>query len=526
MAQLNTSVTAVVVYLDRARVTRAGKVALEPGVQRLEVPELPLKLNPESLRAAARGTARVRLLDVQVQRVFSVTSTIEQIRELESQIEALQDELRALDARTEMLKQNRMALAELAGRNRQYARALASGTLSLEAHLAMLDGLTERVKTLDDESRAIDRQKRDLERQVQKLVQELDNWRGVPRQETYTAWIDLEVIQAGDLTVELAYVVFGAGWQPLYDLRLLQDEKKPVLDLHFLAQVTQNTGEAWQDVALALSTARPALSGKIPELDPWYIAPLTLPAPAPEPGVRLASIAPMMMKANAARMVEPASEEIEAEVAMTKVDATGAAVTYQVPGSVSVPPDGTPHKLAVAGLSLEPDLDFVTSPKLVEAVYRRLTVTNNSPYTFLPGSASLFVGEEYIGAARLELVAPQGKMELYLGTDDRIKVERKLKRREVDKRLIGGKRLVHYGYEVEIKNLLPTLVKITLRDQIPLGRHEDIKTRLESSLPKPTEQTELNLLTWEFSLASQEKRLVRFDFAVEYPQDMEVIGLS
>jgi uncharacterized protein (TIGR02231 family) len=138
----------------------------------------------------------------------------------------------------------------------------------------------------------------------------------------------------------------------------------------------------------------------------------------------------------------------------------------------------------------------------------------------------LFVGEEYIGAARLELVAPQGKMELYLGTEDRIKVERKLKRREVDKRLIGGKRLVHYGYEVEIKNLLPSQVKITLRDQIPLGRHEDIKTRLESSLPKPIEQTDLNLLTWEFSLASQEKRLVRFDFVVEYPQDMEVIGLS
>jgi len=64
-----------------------------------------------------------------------------------------------------------------------------------------------------------------------------------------------------------------------------------------------------------------------------------------------------------------------------------------------------------------------------------------------------------------------------------------------------------------------------MRDQIPLGCHEDIKTRLESSIPKPAEQTELNLLTRELNLASQEKRQARFDFSLEYPQEMEVIGL-
>ncbi len=176
MTLLNTSVVAVVVYLDRARVTRSGKVTLEPGLQRLKVPELPLRLNPESLRGAARGTARTRLLGIQVQRVFSATPPVVQIRELKTQIEVLQDELRALDARTELLKQNRMALTALAGHNKQYARSPASGTLSLEAHLAILDGLSERIKTLDDESQAKDRQKRDFEHQLQKLVQELDNW--------------------------------------------------------------------------------------------------------------------------------------------------------------------------------------------------------------------------------------------------------------------------------------------------------------------------------------------------------------
>jgi len=60
---------------------------------------------------------------------------------------------------------------------------------------------------------------------------------------------------------------------------------------------------------------------------------------------------------------------------------------------------------------------------------------------------------------------------------------------------------------------------------LPVGQNEKIKVRLESCEPKPIAQTELNLLDWEFNLPSKEKRLIRFDFIVETPQEMEVMGL-
>jgi uncharacterized protein (TIGR02231 family) len=78
-------------------------------------------------------------------------------------------------------------------------------------------------------------------------------------------------------------VVNGAGWQPLYDLRLQEEEGQPWLELGYLAEVTQQTGEIWQDMQLSLSTARPALAGRIPELDPWYIRPQPPVVPLPAP---------------------------------------------------------------------------------------------------------------------------------------------------------------------------------------------------------------------------------------------------
>jgi hypothetical protein len=95
----------------------------------------------------------------------------------------------------------------------------------------------------------------------------------------------------------------------------------------------------------------------------------------------------------------------------------------------------------------------------------------------------------------------------------------------VDKTILGGKRRFHYGYEIRLESALPSPATVTLRDQMPVSLHEEIKVRLETTEPRPTKQTELNLLEWELALSPRQKLTLRFDFSVEFPQTMEVIGL-
>jgi uncharacterized protein (TIGR02231 family) len=534
MTELRTAITAAAVYPDRARVIRSGTTALKPGSHRLELSELPLSLDTASVRASARGTARARLLGVDVRRDFYAETPAERVRELEKQIEALEDEMGGLDAQVELLQQERASLSELAGQTKAFAHGLAYGKTTPEAQMAVFDSLRGRAEEVNTALLDLAVQRRDLERRLQKLRNELAQMQGGGRRERYTAVVEVEVTQAGDLTVELTYVVSKAGWRPLYDVRLLEEDGKSMLEVGYLAQVTQRSGEDWTDVALTLSTARPALAETLPELAPWYVGPVMAP---PRPRAKMmaglvapaggAAPAPMMEDAVARQAAVKAEEakERDVEVVVAKVDTSGAAVTYQVPGAVTIPADGAPHKVTVASFELEPELDYVTAPKLVEAVYRRAQVTNDSPYTLLPGPANLFAGDEFIGATELELVAPQGEIELYLGPDDRVKVERELKRREVDKKLIGDKRRLHYAYEITLENLLPTKARVTLHDQIPVSRHEDVKVKLSSVEPEPSEQSELNLLDWELELAPGEKQGVRFGFTIEHPRAMRLTGL-
>ena len=466
-------------------------------------------------------------MGVQVQRTFYTETPQEQIRELEAQIETISDQTHGFETRTVSIEGNRKAVNALLAETKTYAIALSAGETDIEAQLKLFDSLRARSDQLADEQQALLIQKREAERQLQKLQNELNLRRKSPRREQYTAQIEIEVLEAGELQVDLTYIVLNAGWQPLYDLRLDQQTDRPAtLELAYLAQITHTTGEDWLDVTLTLSTARPALSETIPELDPWYIRP----RPEPQERVRSARFAKATadMEAVGAAVpmsASPAPMQAAAEDAYVAVDDSGAAVTYQVPGKVTVPADGTPHKVVVARIGLKPELDYVSAPRLVQAVYRRAKLANDSRYTLIAGKANLYAGEEYIGGTALEMTAPGGLIELYLGVDDRIKVERELKRRDVDKRLIGGKRRLQVGYQIEIENTRPDEVRLMIQDQIPLAGHEDIKVKLENAAPRPERQTELNLLEWDLTLAPEAKQTLRFDFSVEYPQGLAVLGL-
>jgi uncharacterized protein (TIGR02231 family) len=215
----------------------------------------------------------------------------------------------------------------------------------------------------------------------------------------------------------------------------------------------------------------------------------------------------------------------QAAVAFATVDTSGAAVTFHVSGRANIPSDGQPHKTTVATYSLEPKLDYVTAPKLEEVAHRRARVVNTTEAVFLPGTANVFAGDEFIGVTKLEHVAPTEEFELSLGVDDRIKVKRELVIREVDRSLIGDKRRLRYGYQIEVENLRPVTETILVADHYPLPRHEQVKVRLESVEPKPTEATEMHLLDWELRLQAGQKQTIRFEVQIEHPRALSVDGL-
>ena len=113
--------------------------------------------------------------------------------------------------------------------------------------------------------RAVDREIKDLEGKLASLA---------PAQEERTE-VKIFVNAAAGLEANIAirYQVGSASWLPFYDARLVTGTKTqaPKLQLVRRASIQQRTGESWDNVALALSTARPGAGTAAPELQPVTI---------------------------------------------------------------------------------------------------------------------------------------------------------------------------------------------------------------------------------------------------------------
>ena len=117
----------------------------------------------------------------------------------------------------------------------------------------------------------------------------------------------------------------------------------------------------------------------------------------------------------------------------------------------------------------------------------------------------MFHDAEYVGATDLGTVAPGEEFELHLGMDDRVRVERVLRRRSTAKAIIGATRGVEVAYEITAENHRGQSVRLTVKDQMPTSRDGDIKVKLREASPKPLEQDELGELTWMLDLEPGDK---------------------
>ncbi|HET6313836.1 MAG TPA: mucoidy inhibitor MuiA family protein [Chloroflexia bacterium] len=524
---MESRIAEVTVYTDRARVTRRGAVRLQAGEQRVSLDNLPAGVQDDSVRAGGRG-AGVRILGVEVIRQFVTEAPEANVAELQKELEALQDqdaaladEDAALSSQLEFLKSLRESTAAT------MPRGISTGRSKLEDVQSLVDYLSREWAGTLARRREIARQRRELARQIAALVgRQAPPYNSIERKQVN---VYVEAAAEVEAEIEVTYGVSGASWQPLYDIRLVESK----VSLGYLANVTQQTGEDWPAVQLSLSTARPAVSATIPELDPWY---LDVPRPrVPLPPMAAQSRARAVDEASGGGATEayamPPSMSVAmppppVEVAQATVESTGAAITFKVARPVAIPSDGSPHKTTVTSLDLDSQLDYVSVPRLAEEAYLRAKITNTSPYILLPGQAGIFHEGDFVGSTWLETVVPNQEFEAQLGVDDRIKVERELTTREISKTLIGNTRKNVFGFKITVSSFLAWPTRVTLYDQFPVSRNEQIKSKLLEVRPAPIEQSELNILKWELAVAPQQKQTILFGFEVDFPRDLAISGLD
>ncbi len=532
-------IVAVTVYPDRARVTRRQRVTLPAGEHRVRFDQLPAGLDEDSVRVAGGPGAgemagrgfTVTVLSVDVSWQYPARATDEVIVALRQQVVESRAHLAALDDEDAVAEQRLEFYTGLAHRStRSYARALAAGSTSPDQVDQLADALTTQQETVRAGRRNLSERRERAQEELDARQRALDARQGRPRPDHRAVTVQLRVTADADapdpvIELDLSYVVMGASWHSAYDVRLDTAGEAHRLALSWFGLVTQQTGEDWPEVDLRLSTARPSGAVTVPELDPWFLdrrRPVPPPAPAGMPATLGA--APMMSRAKA---VAVDAMPVAFEAAVIEQGATAA--TYKPTRPVAVPSDGTAHRATVAAIELDATLDYITAPVRAAEAHLRAVVVNTSEHTLPAGRAAVFHAGEFVGSTRLEVWAPGEEVELALGIDDRVRVERELVRRGATKAfrgpaMLGAARRRDVEHRIRVTNHTPSRAKVTVLDQLPVSRDEGIVIKEQRLDPAPAERTDLGVLTWSLELAPGQTRDIHVGVRVETAKGVDVVG--
>ena len=524
--RVDSRIVSVVVHTAGARVTRRAEASASG---RVLLAGLPGTLDPDSVRVRlAQGS----LVGVEVTGRITRAASDAKLQRAREALQALREDERA--AKDE--RQLQLVLKESVQRILQPAAPEKDGAAtepwlhpdSWSTALAFVEKETAR---LDKALREVDSRLAGLSASIRDAEADLGRLGAAADQRSRDVTLDLVV--PGATPVEVEYFVPSASWLPLYDLRAAADGT--AVALTYRARVTQTTGEDWDDVALFLSTAQPQTGARGP--DP---RPLALSLREAGRGGMPAPSAPAAVKATRESALEAlgylgAADEAPPEAAV--ID-SGLAVQFALPRRESVPSRDRASSVLIGEAELPVEIERQVVPSLDTTVWVRGRTRNATAWTMLPGRASVYFGQDYVGPADFDrAVQPDEAFTLHLGADPALKVERRQTADLTEPPGFLSNRTVRTeAWSVTLANTgaRPARpdgsVAVIVREAIPRPADERLEVEVKDESVAPSrdarwkqDQDDLGLRTWIVGVPAGGKVELRYAVETRWPPDSQLV---
>lgn len=530
------TLSAVVVFSDRAYVTRTAQAHAKTGLNRFYVELKAFRIERDSAQARVFGKGSI--LSVQYKEVPVQDAPQAMVHELSEQKRELDRRLKALQKARESLEKQRQFLdSVISFGDVEIPKELKTAfpqPQSLQAMLEFLESsyqqLAEREDSLDHE---IDERRYELNVIERKLKQSKH-----PKQAVRKAIeVLFEAAEEQDLELEVSYVSYQASWQPVYkvDVPLALGG----VDMTLFARIAQQTGEDWDDVALTVSNAVPLKGTVLPDAQTWrlYVAqPITTMMLGSAP---VAAAAAELDGAVGSEEADFEDELIEADMVMGDVEASyqqaqqrelPLAFEYELGQPVALGSGGDETLLPLFVKSLDGEFYAYSVPRNDSRTYLVCETAGDSE--LLAGQLNVHFGGRFIGGTRLTEKKAGEALLVNLGADRAIKVERERVTDKTAETLFGMVDRGSVGREVEYRivaeNLKDEPARVQIVDCVPVSTTDRIQVKGVETSPEPSEMDwrgREGVMLWDLRIEAKRSREIRVKFFVKHPKGTEPEGL-
>lgn len=563
------------VYRVGAELTHTAKATLSRGNNELVIDNISNRIDVNSLQIGSNGN--VTILSVEFSTNFlRPEQKLPIVKKLEDSLEAVNDDI----ASVQVILKTDQELLDLLKANKEI-RGDQTGVSVAELTKMMEYYKTKTLELQNEISRYKEKEKK-LQAITVKINQQIKEEEQKNYKTIGKLMLQLYCPIAGQYDFNISYVTPSAGWNPAYDLRV-ENITKPVA-LAYKAKLTQITGIDWDNVKLSLSTSIPSQHNNAPAVKAWYLAFVNagnyvapyysnriagVAAPSPE----LSEVVVLGYGATSKSMDEEREKAMEpiyvvngniiSKEEFKKIDrraikstnvlkdnqasaiygsrAAGGAVVvtlkelgdyvdvkdnllnvvFDIDLPYDVPSNGKEQNVNLKDYKIPAQYKYYSAPRLDKEAYLMGEIVDWEALNLLPGLANIIFEGTYIGKTNIDAGSVQDTLNLTLGRDKRVVVNRDRLADFSSVKFLGANKKQTLTFEITVRNNKKEAVQMEIQDQYPVSTNKDIEVELLQH-DGATVNAETGILTWKAQLAPGEIKKYRVSYSVKYPKDKTI----
>lgn len=509
--RIASKVSDVTVFLQGAQVTSTAAITITPGDNTFTLKDLTPELDPNSIQV--KGNPDYTILSVRHKMNYLSDQSVS------PEIQAKKDSLKDLEFKLSMRQSMKSVFME--EKNMILANRSIKGNdanLLAEDIQEVADFYRNRLKEIEFRVLELSVEEKELTESVNRLRNELNNLHARFQRNTSEIEIHVKSEKQKSTQLEFSYVVYNAGWMPVYDIRA-KDIDSPV-ELVYRAMVRQASGFDWDNVRLTLSTGNPAQGGVPPAINPWYLYlsdPVTALTGEKDKRYRYADVPQAREEEVLSIRGNVAPEDVERLSEINVVQQGITNVEFRIGVPMDIPADNQEYDVEVQRFELPAEYRYFAIPKVEKDVFLMARARDWRQYNLLPGETNIFYQGTFVGKSYIDPSSTADTLDLSLGRDNSVTVSREMIKDFCKTSVLGSKKTDTRAYKIKVTNGKKKAISILIRDQVPVTTNAEIEVSIdEVSGGKHFPDT--GFVEWELSTGSSESKELILKYTVKYPK--------
>ena len=195
----------------------------------------------------------------------------------------------------------------------------------------------------------------------------------------------------------------------------------------------------------------------------------------------------------------------------------------KIPYSVST--DGSSSAIEIQKYELDAGYTYYAAPKYNKSAFLMADVTGWGDLNLLPGQSSIFYEGTYVGKSFLDPNITEDTLQLSMGVDKGIVIERNKIAEMCKDVTIGSNKKTTMGFELVVRNTKNKAVEIVVEDQIPISRMKEITVVMDNKTGNPEYDEKTGIMKWRLKLEPGATIKNQFQYTVKHPKDKPLRNL-